>query len=273
MKTQTSLLALSLAILAVSPASAQDKPKLGEAAPVQNRARKIEDKEAREFVKTFKKQIKAGKRSMKGRIDACITLARVQNNLLVKPLLVVAQREKSKTVRQEAIKAISMQPLKRARPALLTLMKKFDIQDEPGTCAALVRAIGDNCYTKKDWRSFRKMFEKAITNDKAVGAQKAILQAIGKNKEVEALNFLLPHMDPPEPVNVDDASNPPASYWEARWKNWQKWKGDVLEAMYQITGQRFANSREARKWLQKNKARLIRESKRRNAKNTKKKKR
>jgi hypothetical protein len=76
---------------------------------------------------------------------------------------------------------------------------------------------------------------------------------LAKNhKELEALDLLLENLDEPAPANVDDPSNPPAEYWEMRWKAWRSWRDDVKEALFAITGQRFNTSAEAREWLDKN---------------------
>ncbi len=67
--------------------------------------------------------------------------------------------------------------------------------------------------------------------------------------------MLLNHIDEPAPVDVDAASNPPASYWEKRWKAWRLWRDDVKEALYALTGQRFSSGKEARTWIRVNGAR------------------
>lgn len=234
---------LCLAFLVATPVLAQDNDIA---------ARSIPDKEAKVLVSDFKKQIKASKKSLKGRLEAVQTLGRHKNNLLVRPLLTVAKSDKAKTVRQEAVKALGKQPSKRARPTLTNLLNKSSIMKEPAMTAAIVRAISNNCYDGRDWNKFQKMFNQAETNNKAADAQRAILEAAGKHKEVDAIRLLVDNIDPPEPAWVDDPSNPPASYWEARYKNWRKWNSQVASSLYQITGQRFGTAKEARVWLKKN---------------------
>jgi hypothetical protein len=52
--------------------------------------------------------------------------------------------------------------------------------------------------------------------------------------------------------NVEDGSNPPAEWWEARWKTWSAVKGVVAEALKAITGQTFHSKDEAKEWFEKN---------------------
>jgi len=59
-------------------------------------------------------------------------------------------------------------------------------------------------------------------------------------------------LDEPRAGSVSDASNPPASYWEARWKAWAAVKPAVVDALQAITGQHFDSSEEAKAWFKKN---------------------
>ena len=59
-------------------------------------------------------------------------------------------------------------------------------------------------------------------------------------------------LDEPKAGSVNDAANPPASYWEARWKTWAAVKPAVVDALQAITGQHFDSSEEAKTWFKKN---------------------
>ena len=60
----------------------------------------------------------------------------------------------------------------------------------------------------------------------------------------------------PIPVNKDDAANPPASYWEARYKLWHASEGWARWALKEITGKEYRTHREWAAWLKKNKKRF-----------------
>ena len=221
----------------------------------------IADREARVLAATFKKQIKAGKNSLTARIEAVQELGQYSHGSFVKPLLTVARSDKAKSVRQKAAEAIGNQPKKNARPALVFLLSKTKINKDPGLTASVVRAINKSCYEARNWSALHKLFERSLSDRKAVDAQLAILQVARTQKEIQAIDLLVQHIDEPAPVWVDDPSNPPASYWEARYKNWQRWRTQVKSALYAITDQRFGTAKEARTWLKKNRRNL--ESKRR----------
>ncbi len=59
-------------------------------------------------------------------------------------------------------------------------------------------------------------------------------------------------LDEPKATNVNDGTNPPASYWEARWKLWDKTKSAAVAALKAITGQRFDSTEEAKAWFKAN---------------------
>jgi hypothetical protein len=59
-------------------------------------------------------------------------------------------------------------------------------------------------------------------------------------------------LDEPRAGNVNDGSNPPAGYWETRWKQWQAVLPAVNDALHAITGQTFHSTADAKAWFQAN---------------------
>jgi hypothetical protein len=58
-----------------------------------------------------------------------------------------------------------------------------------------------------------------------------------------------------EPVaggKIEDGSNPPAEWWQARWNMWNAVKPVAVDALQAITGQRFVATEEAKTWFAKN---------------------
>ena len=230
-------------------------------------SRKVDDREARRLIREFDKAVKSKQSSLSSRLTSVNNLGKSSNGLFVKPLLRTARSDSAKSVRQAAALAIGNQPAKQARSALQLLLKKTSITSEPNVTAAIIKAIDKSSYQAKDYKTFKSLFERSLADQRCVAAQIAILEMFGHHKEVEAAQYLSMHIDAPAPAWVDDPSNPPASYWEARYKNWQKWRNQLKEALFQITGQRFASNKEARAWLKKNRNKL---KKRRTRKSTKK---
>lgn len=79
-----------------------------------------------------------------------------------------------------------------------------------------------------------------------------------RSRSFEHACFLARQLKGPAPEWVDDPNNPPAEYWEKRWKVWQLLRRDVTWSLQQITGQAFAaqegdapgDSERALKWLE-----------------------
>ncbi|MCB9872512.1 MAG: HEAT repeat domain-containing protein [Planctomycetes bacterium] len=224
------------------------------------KAREIPDSEAKLLLAEFKTEMGANTKNLAKRLAAVQKLEQVQNAMLVAPLLSTVRTDKSKVVRQAAAKALGRQPRKKARPALISLIKKTKVSADPNLLASAIQALGESCYQPRDWALLQSIFDKSITDNNAVNLQSAILDLAGTSKEIDAVDFLIEHLDAPAPEWVDDPNNPPESYWKARWANWSKWKGRVKEALFQITGQKFGSKKEAKLWVQKNRKTLRRES-------------
>lgn len=60
-----------------------------------------------------------------------------------------------------------------------------------------------------------------------------------KTTSFDAVRALCEELAAPEPADVDSALNPPASYWEERWKKWQAIRRDASWSLREITGQTF----------------------------------
>ena len=63
--------------------------------------------------------------------------------------------------------------------------------------------------------------------------------------------MLTDHIDEPAPGNVNSGTNPPASYWKARWDAWENIKDVVQWALKEITGYEgeFHSSKQARDYI------------------------
>ena len=208
------------------------------------------DRDAKQAVRDFKKAMK-GRPSMAERKKALDALAVGSNKALVKPLAQVVETDKMVTIRRFAAEALSLQPEKQARPAILKLLDNDKVQDAPPVLAALVDGLSRCGYRSKDWDTVERLFGDDFAAPR-VPLQESVLALAKAHKEKQSVKLLLDNLDEPAPANVDDPSNPPASYWEARWKAWRAWRGQVQEALFAITGQRFSTAEEAKNWLKKN---------------------
>jgi hypothetical protein len=81
---------------------------------------------------------------------------------------------------------------------------------------------------------------------------RAAVHYLGQMKTKAAVPQLVEMVREPYPENPNAASNPPASYWEARYKIWQASEGWVRWALKEITDKEFRTHREWAAWAAAN---------------------
>ncbi len=220
------------------------------------------DKEAREKVKAFERQLRPKKVSMRVRKEALDSLAGGINLQLIKPIGKFIEKESSIVLKRQAIKMLSDQPEMSAHKTILKLLKKADLTSNPQVEAGLITALSRAGYVAKDWPSIKDVFESDYDNER-IPVHEAVLKLVTEHKESQAIPMLLRNLEEPNPENVEIAENPPTAYWKARWHAWAVWKGQVKDALFTITGQRFSTAKEALSWLQKNPIKAKNKKKRR----------
>jgi hypothetical protein len=245
-----SALCLSLLVVFQEPPPPEPPP----APPVVAPAATVEewtDEQAKAAVGEFRRQMKGKRLELRDRVEAIERIAKGRNDALVRPLAETVADDGPITVRKLAADALGNQPAQHARPAILRLLRDSNLHKLPQIQASLVAALDRVGYEAKDWSAIDGLFERGYEQER-VPLQKCLIQLVANNKEKKALDLLLDHLGEPIPENVDDPANPPAEYWEARWKAWQVWREDVKTALFEITGQRFSTPKEAKVWLKKN---------------------
>jgi len=210
-----------------------------------------DDKRATTATKTFAKALK-GRPSMRTRSKALEQLATGSNKNLVKPLAKIIEQDKSIVIRKRAAELLGNQPTKAVNKPIIKLLRSGKVTSYPVVHAEVILALSKSCYQAKLWKEIEDEFERYYELER-VPLQEALLELITTHKEKQAIPILLRNLDEPAPADVDDPSNPPAEYWEARWKSWRVWRDKVKEALFAITGQRFSTAAEAKAWLAKNK--------------------
>lgn len=210
----------------------------------------LDDRTAKEAVKDLELALK-DTASLADKNRALDKIADRSHERLLKPLATLIEKEKSVLLRKRAAVLLRNHPPALANPAIRKLLANPRVQGHPGVAAELVRSLAACGYTAKQWSEIQGLFEVDYHAER-VPLHEALLDLITQHKEKQAVDLLLRNLDEPVPENEHDASNPPAEYWEARWKAWAIWKGKVQEALFAITGQRFSTAAEARAWLAKN---------------------
>jgi HEAT repeat protein len=231
----------------VLPVPAQDKAKASDAAV---KIKKLSDQEARTAVAAFKKSARDKEARLAQRVEAVQQLGTGRHELLVKPLAKTVEADRSITVRKKAAELLGHQPPKEARRAIVRLIDDPD-DLPPEVLAALIRSLSSAGYESRDWKHIEDLFDRDF-DEKHTAVQKAILELVTKHVEKQAWKLLVEHIDEPYPDEVDSGDNPPAEYWEQRWKAWRVWRSDAREALFVITGQRFSSKEEAKAWIREN---------------------
>lgn len=106
----------------------------------------------------------------------------------------------------------------------------------PLACAAVISSMGKLGYRKAEPDIF-SLCKRQPQPDVA----RSCVRYFGliKTRDKSVVRYLCEELSAPEPASVHAASNPPAAYWEARWKTWNAIRRDVSWSLKQITGQVF----------------------------------
>lgn len=209
----------------------------------------FDDNQARAALAEWKKL--PAKATLAERLGAVEALTRGAHETLVPVLDKLVRSDPSLAVRKKAAEALGQQPAKKAYPAVTKLLDDAAVTKTTELVEPLVRALGELGYTDKDWPRLETLFRAGYGQDR-VGLQRAIIALADKHKEKAAVPVLLENLDEPIPSDEHGADNPPAEYWEARWKAWAVWRDEIRAALLSITGQKFGSAAEARAWLKMN---------------------
>jgi hypothetical protein len=232
------------------PAPPTPQPPVPAQAPAPAPVEAWDDRTAKEAIDAFGKAMK-GTPSMSEKNKALEALAKGSNKLLVKPLAQVVETDKSVVIRKRAAELLAQQPVADANPVIRKLLKNPKVAVHAAVLAELVRGLSRCGYQSAQWADLADLFEKSYAADR-VPLQEALLTLVETHKEKLAIPLLLRNLDEPVPADPNAGDNPPAEYWEARWKAWAIWRGKVKDTLFALTGQRFSTSAEAKAWLKQN---------------------
>ncbi len=237
-----------LALLALSLPFAQE-PERQEREPSPSAVRAWTDQEASRAVEQLRKVRSRRNATLGDKLEAVRALGQGRHRLAVDALADVVRKEPAVSVRAAAAELLGAQPAEAARPVILALIDACDHQ--PDVLTVLLGALTRAGYQTRDWDRIERLFAREF-GEEWTPMQKALLQLVTAHKERQAWRLLVEHLDEPFPADIDHADNPPAEYWERRWKAWRSWRDDVKAALFAITGQRFSTGAEAKVWIRAN---------------------
>lgn len=219
-----------------------DRPHPGEI-EIEDPGVKIEDPAvARQQVARFKEEMKAAGKDTEARVAALERLGRWDHPQVLQE----AKRHIRDSDYKVAVAAVAACARQgdgsKAGPVLLSALKREKRTDV--VCALLV-GMGRVGY---DHRSAYDEAEKWFKRD-TTETHKAAARYFGYVRAKEAFRMLAEKLDEPRPARPDDPKNPPASWWRARWFEWQSNAPHVRWALSQLVeGETFETRAEAENW-------------------------
>ncbi len=141
------------------------------------------------------------------------------------------------------------------------LNKEKSWEDKPLYGAALLKGLGRLGHGGADRLAAEVYF--AYEDTALMQAALSYLKSVG-TKRYRIVEQLCGELDAPAPDDPNSPSNPPAEYWEERWKKWESVRAEVSQCLHVLTGQVFQYEAEGRAgeseraltWLKENKKKL-----------------
>lgn len=239
---------LSALLLLVMPLLAEEEAKPAEEPPpkgagdieIGDPGTKIEDaKVARDTVARFEAEFKAAK-GPEERVAAVKKLGDWDHAEVLKCATRLLDDRNLDVAKEAAVVCARQRDTAKAGAALHAALKK-DNRNE--MAAVLLVALG-----KVNWTKAYKEAEKWFQKDTGE-VRKGAARYFGYIRAKTAFRMLAEALDEPRPADVNSPTNPPASYWKARWEEWNRYVPHVRWAISQLVeGETFETRKEAEDW-------------------------
>ena len=176
------------------------------------------------------------------RADAIAPFLLHRNELYVKTLAPFL-KDANEDVAKAAARALGNQPFPKASEALLDFASNKKLTAvAPGAAAEALLALQGTGLGKKGYERLRALFDDADPQSKT-----AIFRVLAALKEKKAFSFFVDYTDEPH-GDTSSANNPPASYWKARFTEWNDYKQYVRRGLKELSGQSLATAAQWIEW-------------------------
>lgn len=110
----------------------------------------------------------------------------------------------------------------------------------------------------KAYRDVRKSWQRLIGDPRDAHAPGMVelCRYARETKDKRMCRLLAEEIDTPMATDVNSPTNPPAEWWERRWKMWREYHAEAVEALEVITGETFKTTQDAKDWFQRNESRF-----------------
>jgi hypothetical protein len=161
-----------------------------------------------------------------------------------------------------ATRVLAYQPIKKAGPILVRAFDDGDLRTHrPLAAKAILEVFARFEYVEATEGVVRELNE-LRSPEMARSCINFLVNIDTKNEK--AFLTLCDLLLGPAPANVDDPTNPPAAYWEARWRTWTPLRRDVQAALRKLTGRDWkadagdtpGDADAARRWVKDNAKKL-----------------
>lgn len=205
-------------------------------------------KEAKDILQRFRELYGTKKAGLAQRLQGVELLGTRQHEQLAIELKKVIDRDPEQLVRAEAAKVLGTQRFDKTNALILASLAAARAKQDQIVSLALLDAIEGLGYDGKFFDELTKLFAAETTEARV---QQRIIKLFDAGKEKRAFKLLVDNLNEPQPADVHAADNPPAEYWERRWKNWSAWKTDVAVALKNLTGVEFKEAEFYKRWARK----------------------
>lgn len=208
--------------------------------------------EAAAMVRDYRKNLQAARATPQVRLEVVQALIEKSHVSFVAPLAELGRKDPSKLVKAAAFKALGALNYPETRREIAKLLGEAALLEEPLALLGVLEAVERLGYEPAFFAPLESLFPKVFDKlEQPAAVQQKIIRLFGQGKEKRAFRLLLGNLEEPGPEDVDCPNNPPASYWEKRWKAWRSFKGDVREALRAITGVEFEKAALYKAWAKK----------------------
>ncbi len=203
----------------------------------------LEKDAARDAVKEFESAIKS--KDADERVEAVkALLAKGRHDSMVKPVgKLLKDREVS--VREAGARALGALGYPSALKPLLSSLRHPVNAEAPTLREEAAMSLG---------RVAERTLVPLIEKDFRSGDQytkRGLIAAFGLSRDYRAAPLLSDWIERPKPGNVNSDRNPPASYWQERFAEWQYVSPAVGWALFEISGETFKNAEEVDHWVKR----------------------
>lgn len=205
------------------------------------RPQEIESDPAREAVNAFKKSIRSKEVADRlAALDALLAAGRHES--MMKPVSGLL-KDRDPKVREAAARALgAIGDPDAVRPLLAAFRHPLN-EEAPAVREEAATALG-----RVSDRSLVSVVEKDFRSGDQY-TKRGLIVAFGVGRDYRAALLLAENIARPQPGSVNSARNPPASYWQEKFKEWQYISPAVGWSLHQITGETFESAEQVEAWV------------------------